>query len=94
MASQSLMEDLQSKFSSQPPGKKSIAGPRPARPQHGEQETRGQGGEHDAGPEPEGQLRRRVYEAAGGGAEDCIPMIEYSSYATAVSACKYLHFNT
>ena len=36
----------------------------------------------------------RVHEAAGGGAEDCIPMIEYSSYATAESACKYLHFNT
>ena len=32
MASQSLIEDLQSKFSSQPPGQKSVAGPRPARP--------------------------------------------------------------
>ena len=41
-----------------------------------------------------GHYGSKVYEAAGGGAEDCIPMIEYSGYATAVSACKYLHFNT
>ena len=41
-----------------------------------------------------GNYGSRVHEAAGGGAEDCIPMIEYSGYATAVSACKYLHFNT